>query len=305
MVDDTFTDGGFGFQWHITNRCAGRCSHCYQPDDADERELPVDALKRIADGIMSAVSGPVTINVTGGEPLMYQYHGQSRGVFELISHLSTFDNLGELNIITSARGMDRSVIRTLKSLPKLSYVKVSLESHDPQTDDSIRGLGHFRMAVDEIRQMSEAGLRVIIMATLSGRNYQSAAGLCALAGDLGTHGVIFERFVPLGRAAKAMHGEAVTPNEWREILSAISAVTQAPIEDLFPYKAFWVDGDSVSGAPCCLGPASMALMPDGTVYPCRRVPDPIGKLPDDGMGAILKKLEEYASAPQKCYDFGC
>jgi len=303
MVNEVMAGGGFGFQWHITGRCAGKCYHCYQSGSESGDELPVADLKRIADAIMSAAPAPVTINVTGGEPLMYQFHGQNRGVFELMSHLSAFDNIGELNIITSARGMDRSVIRSLKALPKLSYVKVSLESHDPNVDDSIRGLGHYRMAVDEIRQMVEAELRVIIMTTLSKRNYQSVSGLCALAAELGTKGVIFERFVPLGNGAKEMNDAVITSSEWQDILNSISAVTLAPIDDLRPYKAFWVDGEDVVGAPCCLGPTSMALMPDGTVYPCRRVPTPIGKLPDDGMDQILKKLESYSSTQQKCFDF--
>jgi hypothetical protein len=63
------------------------------------------------------------------------------------------------------------------------------------------------------------------------------------------------------------------------------------------------DGCEVSGAFCDLGPSSMALMPDGTVYPCRRVPIAVGKLPDDGMGGILGRLGEYSSVRQKCFGF--
>jgi MoaA/NifB/PqqE/SkfB family radical SAM enzyme len=305
MIEEMLADGGFGFQWHITNRCAGKCHHCYQSGTDSEKELPVADLKRIADAIMAAVPAPVTINITGGEPFMYQFHGQSRGVFELMAHLSTFDKLGEMNIITSVRGMDRSVIRDLKTVSKLTSVKVSLESHDPAIDDSIRGLGHHKMAVDEIRQMVEAGLRVVIMTTLSKRNYHSVNGLCALAGQLDTQGVIFERFVPLGNGVKEMGDMTITSEEWREVLHSLSASTQTPFEELLPYEAFWVgaDGQSISGAPCSLGASSMALMPDGTVYPCRRVPTPIGKLPDDGMENILKKLEEYSRSPQKCFSF--
>jgi MoaA/NifB/PqqE/SkfB family radical SAM enzyme len=235
---------------------------------------------------------------------MYQHNGKSSGVFELMSHLSTFDNLDELNIITSAQGVDSGIIDALKSITKLSYVKVSLESHDPQINDSIRGLGRYSMAVDGIRQLAESGLQVIIMATLSKRNYQSVSGLCALAGDLGTHGVIFERFVPIGRGAKEMPGCALTPPMWQEALDAIAAPAGISADALRPYKAFWVNGETINGAPCCLGPSSMALMPDGTVCPCRRVPTPIGKLPNDGMAAIIKKLEEYASTTQQCFDFG-
>jgi len=303
MLNEMFTDGGFGFQWHITGRCAGKCLHCYQSGGDGGDELPVDALKRIAEGIMEAVPAPVTINITGGEPLIYQFHGQKRGVFELMSYLSTFDNIGELNIITSTRGMDRSVIHGLRELPKLTYVKVSLESGDPLVDDNIRGLGHYKMARANIEQLIEADLPVVLMATLSKRNYQSVSGLCALAAELGSNGVIFERFVPLGQGVKEMADCVLTSVEWEEILSAIAGAAGADAETLRPYRAFWVDGDTVSGAPCCLGPTSMALMPDGTVYPCRRVPAPVGKLPDDGMGEVLKRLGGYSSFTQKCFDF--
>jgi len=304
MTDNKPAASGFGFQWHITSRCPGKCIHCYQSDAESAVELPVNALKRIADEIMSTVPGPVTINVTGGEPLLYQHNGMSRGVFELMEYLSRFDNLDELNIITSTAGMDRRVIQDLKTLPKLSYVKVSLESHDPAVNDRVRWLGHYKMALENIRELVNAGLRVVIMTTLSKLNYQSVAGLCALAKNRGTHGVILERFVPLGRGANEMRDSVLTPKEWREVLNAIAGIAETTVNDLLPYKAFWIDGTAVSGAPCCLGPTSMALMPDGTVYPCRRVPIPAGKLPDTGMERILTTLNEYSSTPQECFGFG-
>ena len=297
--------GGFGFQWHVTGRCAGRCAHCYQSDANGAVELPLDALKRVADEIMGAVPGPVTVNVTGGEPLMYRGGGSDRAVFELMAYLSRFNNLGELNVITSASGMDRRAIRDLKALPKLSYVKVSLESRDPAVNDGIRWPGHHAMALENMHELRAAGLRVIVMTTLSQRNYKSAAALCALAKEMKLRGVIFERFVPLGRGAAQMRDSTVSPAQWRETLGAIADVAGVAPAELLPYKAFWVNGRTVKCAACCLGPESMALMPDGVVYPCRRVPTPVGKLPDDGMERILAALGAYASTPERCFDFKC
>ena len=304
------TDGGsvlqngFGFQWHITWRCAAKCTHCYQSDSDSTAEPDLDDLKNIAACIMGSVQGPVTINITGGEPLMYRQHGNSRGVFDLMAYLSTFGNLGELNIITSTLEMDSQALAGLKSLPKLDYVKVSLESDDRLINDSIRGNGHYQTVVENIKKLVGSGLRVIIMATLSKLNYKSVSGLCTLAVELGTHGVIFERFVPLGRGADGMGGSVLAIDEWRQVLSAIACFAGVSADDLLPYKAFWVNADAVSGAPCCLGSGSMALMPDGTVYPCRRFPLPAGKLPDDKMEKILAELSGYSSSPQRCFEFG-
>ncbi|GBU20763.1 hypothetical protein R80B4_00648 [Fibrobacteres bacterium R8-0-B4] len=318
----------FGFQWHITDRCAGGCRHCYQTAFDGASELPVGTLKRIADCIMTALAGvPVSINVTGGEPFLYQYDNKrgidnaidsgidgriGGGVFELTAHLSTFDNLDELNIITSTMGLDQSVIDNLKSIPKLTSVKVSLESHDPLINDGIRNPGHFDMAARNIKTLVDSGLPVVAMATLSRRNYQSVEGLCGLCADLGAAGIILERYVPLGRGAD-LADCVLTSREWRDIAAAVIRVANIDVstDDLIRYRAFRIDmphgtlGDEceVSGAFCNLGQSSMALMPDGTVYPCRRVPKAVGKLPDDGMGRILTRLEGYSSTPQLCFGF--
>jgi len=317
----------FSFQWHITDRCYGRCRHCYQSAFDGGTELPLDDLKRIAGSVMSAIDAPISINVTGGEPLFYQCHDKDRNsgkdngnsVFELMAYLSTYDNLDELSIITSTWGMDSSTVNNLLALPKLTGVKVSLESHDPLVNDRIRGDGYFDMAARNIEILSRARIPVTVMATLGRHNYRSAEGLCELAAGLGARGVILERYVPLGRGLE-MSDSVLTSREWRELLRAVCRIAgmdtgaddgDAAIATLLPYRAFWIDmprgltGDAceVSGALCQLGPSFMALMPDGTVYPCRRAPTPVGKLPEDGMARVLESLEGYSSSSQKCFDF--
>ncbi|MCL2608525.1 MAG: radical SAM protein [Treponema sp.] len=309
MAENTLALGEFGFQWHITWRCGAKCKHCYQSDWGNIADPELDGLKGIADRIMEAVRGPVTINITGGEPLLYRYKesdpdSYGRGVFQLMAYLGGFDKLGELNLITSSKGLDRRLVEGLKSLPKLSYVKVSLESEDGPINDAIRGRGHHRMVIDNIGELVGAGLRVIIMTTLGKHNYRSVEGLCSLAAKLGTAGVMFERFVPLGRGAEEMAASVLEAEQWREVLSAIGRVADVSADDLLPFKAFWVADGEVMAAPCCLGRESMALMPDGTVFPCRRVPTPVGKLPEDGMERILDILEGYSATPQKCFEFG-
>jgi MoaA/NifB/PqqE/SkfB family radical SAM enzyme len=161
------------------------------------------------------------------------------------------------------------------------------------------------------------------MATLGRGNYRSAAGLCELAAGLGARGVILERFVPLGRGLE-MSDAVLTSREWRELLRAICRIADmeidasdgendddAAIAPLLPYRAFWIDmplglpggACSVSGALCQLGPSFMALMPNGTVYPCRRAPIPAGKLPDNGMARVLESLGRYSSVSQRCFGF--
>ncbi len=46
MVDELASSDEFYFQWHLTERCNKRCSHCYQ-DDNGKNELPLSELEHI------------------------------------------------------------------------------------------------------------------------------------------------------------------------------------------------------------------------------------------------------------------
>jgi radical SAM protein with 4Fe4S-binding SPASM domain len=76
-------------------------------------------------------------------------------------------------------------------------------------------------------------------------------------------------------------------------------------------------GMELFGAPCIVGKDGIALMPDGTVYPCRRFPLKIGNLREEKLEDILatsdvtKKLNNKNYLKGKCKTciidscFGC
>ncbi len=245
---------------------------------------------------MGSLKIPVDINLTGGEPLCYP------GLFELVEYLVSFGNLEELNLITNACDIDDNTISRIAD-SGISSLKVSLESHILETNDSIRGAGHFDTVTRNVRRLRLSKLPVILMVTLGSYNYEHIPGLCRLASELGAGEVIFERFVPLGHGL-GQRDSVLSANQWLRVLSSIAELTELDmdINDLLPYKAFRLDlsegyvTPGLSGALCNLGPSSMALMPDGTVFPCRRLPTPVGKLPHDHIFDILSKLEYYSPA---------
>jgi len=53
---DQINKADFGFQWHITDRCNLRCTHCYQDDYSGSNEMRLDDLKRIADDAIRRLS---------------------------------------------------------------------------------------------------------------------------------------------------------------------------------------------------------------------------------------------------------
>ncbi len=286
--------GTFGFQWHLTDRCNLRCRHCYQHGHSPRSERGLDDLRRMADRIFAALPGRrVSVNLTGGEPLVLPH------LFDLIDHLTTFPNLEEVNLITNGTKVSERIVAELGDRPAIGTVKVSLEGADAATNDTIRGRGNLERVRRNLGALGATGKPVVLMVTLALYNLGQIEAMVGLARELGLAGVIFERFIPLGRG-RELAAQVLSAREWGEASARIARAAGAEVEagDLLAYRAFWLvlgsggDDDELRGALCNLGDESMALMPDGTVYPCRRLPLPRGNLLDEPFEAILARLSE-------------
>ena len=288
----------FGFQWHLTDRCNMRCAHCYQTsfDGAGERGL--DDLRRMADAVFEGLAGrEVSINLTGGEPLALPH------LFELIDHLAGFRELAEVHLITNGTRTGDATLERIAACEPMGVIKVSLESAVEAVNDAIRGPGAFARVSGGIERLAGTGKPVVAMVTLAGPNAGTIAETVAWARAAGLEGVIFERFVPLGRGREgAMAGAALTAREWAGAALAIAraAGLDLDVDDLLPYRAFWLHltpghDEPLRGALCNLGEGSMALMPDGTVFPCRRLPLPVGTVPGDPFPEVLRRLAAWGA----------
>jgi radical SAM protein with 4Fe4S-binding SPASM domain len=283
----------FGFQWHLTDRCNLRCSHCYQDAFSSGSERGLEDLRRMADRIFGALPDrSISINLTGGEPLVLRH------LFDLMDHLHTFPNLEEIHLITNGTKTSDQVLERLRAQPKLGTIKVSLESAEAATNDAIRGEGNLDRVRRGIERLLTTGKPVVLMVTLSRVNAAAIEPTLDLACSLGASGVIFERFVPLGRG-REMAEAVLDARGWRDAVLHIARASgiEADPEDLLAYRAFWLEPSSLDselrGALCNLGDESMALMPDGTVYPCRRLPLLQGNILTEPFGVILDRLKRF------------
>ncbi len=285
----------FGFQWHLTNQCNGRCRHCYQHDYSSESECDFEQLYTIADKIFHPhTQQRISINLTGGEPLLIPH------LDKLIAYLHGFDNLDDIQLITNATIRNQNLLQTLPDYPKLSAIKISLESADPAVHDRLRGIGNFHTIctnIDLYKQWSQKP--ILLMMTLSRYNLDTIEQTISFAKHIGIDGIIFERFVPLGRGTK-LKAAALRPRDWHLVLKALSRLTNPKHDpyELLPYHAFYLSTLPethmiLKGALCNLGPSSMALLPDATVLPCRRLPVVVGNLRTDSFPTIINRLESF------------
>jgi radical SAM protein with 4Fe4S-binding SPASM domain len=285
----------FGFQWHLTDRCNLRCAHCYQEAFDGRREPGFEALLEMARRVFGALAPrPVSVNLTGGEPLLLP------GFFDLVEFLHGFPNLAEAHIITNGTVADDDTLARIAAFPRIGALKISLEAADAPANDAVRGRGNFDRVAANLARFRRTGKSLVLMLTLARYNVGRIAEAVRWARGAGLHGIIFERFVPLGRGRR-LTAEVLTAADWRGAVAAIAAAAglDAEPEDLLPFRAFWLglapdEEEPLRGALCNLGDESMALMPDGDVYPCRRLPIPVGNVLAEPFADILLRLARFS-----------
>lgn len=292
-------DNHFAFQWHITDLCNLRCRHCYQERFDAERDIPIaewDAIIHdIIDTLQAQDYSGVNINLTGGEPLI------SPLLYPILTILEREDFVKEVSIITNGLKLNEQSDR-LSPYGKLAELRVSLEGGTPQTNDAIRGEGNFKRVLDNLQSQP---FFITLMFTLSQHNYHELDEMIKLATNIQAGGVILERFIPMG-VGNGMRESVLDDAEWQKILTTMAALAECDVGELIPYKGFYIDlkNDNFMGATCNLGDEAMALMPNGDVYPCRRLPIALGNLHIEKFSAILEKLRAFRRQFQKAHLHG-
>jgi radical SAM protein with 4Fe4S-binding SPASM domain len=259
------SDENISFQWHITDICNLRCKHCYQENFLSNNDLSFDKIRLILENLKEQF-GKISINITGGEPLY------KKDFFDILDIISSFDNIESFNIITNGTLLNDRNINMLKNYKKLNEIKISIDGI--KANDFIRGKGLLNIVEKNIKKIS--GIRKIIMFTAGGYNYREIEDVFDFSYEI-SDGLIIERFVPLGEGMQ-LKEFYLKQEEWFYIVQLIKDYFFIDnLNELAKFRAFYIDfkEDEVFGALCNLG-ESFAIMPDGSIYPCRRLPIILG-----------------------------
>ncbi|HPC38981.1 MAG TPA: radical SAM protein [Exilispira sp.] len=325
----------FHIQWHLLNRCNLRCSHCYQYDYSKNDELSIQQLKSIADNLdrtMRRWGSKLNLLLTGGEPLLKE------DLFELMNYLETRKNIIEVDIITNATLLS-SKIKQLEKFKKCKNILFSLEGVSANTNDRIRGEGVFEKVIEQIKYIDSKRFKKILMFTISKKNYEDAFKLIDFGKKYGLDAVIIEKLVPIGQSEDDF-SNVLTKNMLRKIWDYLLIENGYDIAKSYEFRALKIEfkqksyftkffknkfnfknkekiKTSIKVANCIVGKDGAAIMPDGSVYPCRRLPISIGNLLDKEFyeifenSKILKDLKNKDLLKGKCKEcdakdcFGC
>jgi AdoMet-dependent heme synthase len=276
----------FYFQWHITERCNWACRHCYQ-DGNVAGDLPLSKLMEVVDKMEEAVvkwGMEGTVSLTGGEPFL-----RREDLHKIMDRLDSSDAFAFYDILTNGALVSETEANRLSTHRKLRRVQVSLEGATAETNDEIRGPGSFDRILGAIENLRAQGIDVAVMMTITRKNKDDIPALVDLLGEMGVQSLALERFIPEGNGMN-LKDSVLDVRELQYLYERIYkiATSDIPIRILLYRPLFAIVGhdDPTVGALCSAGNNALTIMPDGTVYPCRRLPIPIGNILTDGLYKI-------------------
>ncbi|MEE4314982.1 MAG: thio(seleno)oxazole modification radical SAM maturase SbtM [Desulfofustis sp.] len=289
----------FTLQWHITQACDLHCRHCY--DRSSRQAVTAEQGTRVLDQFSAFckdhhVDGQVSFS--GGNPLLHPRF------FEFYAAAA------ERGLMTAILGnpTDQSTLQAVKKIQAPEFYQVSLEGLR-EHNDYIRGTGHFDRTLAFLELARELNVYTMVMLTLTRDNLDQVLPLAEqLRGrvDLFT----FNRLAMMGEGAAL----AVPPIERYEsfLENYLEAAATNPImstKDSLFNIILERQGRPVRGGCAGFGCGAafnfVALLPDGEIHACRKLPSLLGNLYQDSLAEIYhsplaERYREGSSACRSC-----
>jgi len=276
-------------QWHITERCNLRCKHCYQTS-YNTPELSYDKLADIFDQYIElidlwGING--RIQITGGEPFI-----REKELFGLLEKCHEHKNKLFYGIMSNGFYVTREIARKLKEL-EIGFFQVSLEGKKT-ANDFIRGVGSYDKITEASNILVEEGLNTTISFTSSKANSHEFRELVDVGNEIGVNTVWSDRLVPWGVGSQ-MKEQMLAPLELKTHYENIAGISKGLLQNNNKTKVplnrtlyFMADCDCKNGpnkmyACDVVGTTGMTIMPDGIVYPCRRLAVKVGDLKEQSL----------------------
>ncbi|WP_094606014.1 Putative mycofactocin radical SAM maturase MftC [Sporomusa silvacetica DSM 10669] len=294
----------FAFQWHITDSCDQRCQHCYifsENHNISLQEMSYQDIQSVLDNCMEMCSKLKRIPyfyITGGDPLL---HKNFWDLLKLLkSHNIAFSILG------NPFHLSEEVCQKLKYYGCERY-QLSIDGLR-DTHDFMRKPGSFDTTIEKIRCIRAAGIKSVIMTTVSNTNSKEILEIIDLVVKNHVEVFAFARYCPTS-FEKSTH---IAPQEYKEFLQVCwekfeeykDSGTTFNLKDhlwtLFLYeKGLFtlpegLDDDMIYDG-CNCGNCHLTILPNGDVYACRRFESRVGNIYTDRLYDVFlgKPMDQY------------
>jgi len=226
------------------------------------------------------------ITSTGGEPFI------RHDFMDFLEFLST--QKISFAILTNGSFIGAEMTHRLHNLAPTS-VQVSIDGTQA-THDRIRGAGDFKRATSAVKHLVREHIPTLISFTANRSNFREFEKVAQLGMRLRVERVWADRFIPLGRGSEQQK-EVLTPDETRELFEIMYRARCKRRwfcrTEIAMHRAlqFLVAG----GRPyhCTAGDTLITVMPNGNLYPCRRMPIRVGNLMETPLIELYHKSKLF------------
>lgn len=303
----------FAFQWHITDSCDQRCQHCYifsENNHLKLKEMSWPEIESVFDNCLDMCQKANRIPyfyITGGDPILHSRFWELMELFK--SHQIAFSILG------NPFHLNDQVCQRLKDCGCERY-QLSIDGLR-ETHDKIRKKGSFDTTLEKIQCLKNAGIRCVIMTTVSGTNIDEIPGIIDLVVKHQADTFAFARYCPTS-SEKSTH---LSPDQYKGLLeicwqkfehykdSGTSFNLKDHLWTLFLYeKGLFTIPENLNEEMiydgCNCANCHMTILPKGEVYACRRFESNVGnvfneKLFDIFTGEPMNQYRDYEKF-EKC-----
>jgi len=240
----------------LTTRCNGRCTYCFvRARGAPPSSLPAGLVRAcLREGRALSYRH---LHLTGGEPLLWD------GIADLVDHAFS---LGFESVLLNTNGTLLAGDRLHRLAARAGVIlSVSLQGPEP-FHDRVRGPGTYRLAARGVQAALDAGLRVVVFATV----FRSLLpDLPSFAEQLYARfpGVHHLRLIQLIRAADGVPGladELLDPDGFLRLVRTVSLLNLAGLRTGVLNNPLAVAASRRMGMPWV--PPSDPLFRDGSLF---------------------------------------
>lgn len=303
-------------QWHLTDKCNLRCSHCYQ-DAYTDSGLNDDQLLEILEQFRcfllhfherngNKVKGHITL--TGGEPFA------KKGFPQLLEKIASEKSLYTFAILTNGSLINDEKAHWLSQL-KPRYIQVSMDGNQ-QLHDGIRGKGNFEKTKQAIRHLKAHRIRTMVSFTASKTNFKSFPEVAETCRALNADFLWSDRLIPEGSSPGNLVNQSksliMTKEESNQFFQIMKAEAEKCVQSkssktrVKMHRALQFQYSNSTPYRCVAGETLITIMPNGDMYPCRRMPVKVGNVLETPLASLyfnstfLRNLRDSKKVSKGC-----
>ena len=284
--DIRLTGHRFFMQWDITSQCNFSCSHCYNSETGDDLSYAdlinilnqyKDFLKELSKQQRSNYNH--VLGLSGGEPFMRS------DFFDLIEELH--NQQIKYLILTNGYHIDENNVKDLEKF-RPSRVQISIDGIEA-THDSIRGSGSFAKAVDSVGLLRQYNIPVVISFTATNTNYAEFPDVVTIAKNARANGVWTDRVVGITPGTESLELNETETEAYVNLVEQERSLAQQQKSTtaVMYHRALQFLETGRSAYKCSAAERNFAILYNGDMIPCRRMPIVVGNVLQDTISELF------------------